>query len=450
MIDGVTDDVVGGYRLVRVLGEGSRAVVWLGHPTASTGRSTPVAVKIYGPHVDFASMEREIAALSEVAGPHIVGVRDLAVGHDGRPVLVLERLAGHTLAGLLAERAHLAIGEAITILVPIAEVVARLSVAGVSHGHIVASSVFFSAEGAPVLACFGAAVTTGASSIAQREDEAALAEDLRALRDLATVVLGSVPVSPGMATFLAWAEASVLTPDWIEEFRARLFALGPAEPVARASVQASESTELRAAMLPARPRNRPTSVLSPVLEALDRLPPVLARVREWVAPVRARFWVAGAAALALLVASLVLVPHGSSDATPDMPTEVSSPTPAVLESDDDVSDDDPTVALEALLEARAECIRSVSVLCLDDVDQAGSAALTADQQLIRSIQTGSSMPADSSAPLLEGPWEFVIDEQLGGAALVSVSVSVSRPDSTPASILMIRSEAGWRIRDYLE
>jgi len=175
-------------------------------------------------------------------------------------------------------------------------------------------------------------------------------------------------------------------------------------------------------------------------------------LRELVAPVRARFWAIGIGALAALVGALVLVPQGSSDATPDAVASDSPTAPAIAEqipaegAPDEILGDDPAVALAALLESRELCIHSASVLCLDAVDQIGSQALAEDQARIRALHEGADAGGDiPDETVPPQPWEFEIGEQLGGAALVTVSGA----DSEPASILMIRSEAGWRIRDYL-
>ena len=100
-------------------------------------------------------------------------------------------------------------------------------------------------------------------------------------------------------------------------------------------------------------------------------------------------------------------------------------------------------ALIALLDARERCIRDLSVLCLDDVGQIASAALAADQDLVRRLQSGE----ESSLPWVVSRAQLSISERLGDSVLLTVD---DAEDSEPASILMMRSEAGWRIRDYLE
>jgi eukaryotic-like serine/threonine-protein kinase len=84
----------------------------------------------------------------------------------------------------------------------------------------------------------------------------------------------------------------------------------------------------------------------------------------------------------------------------------------------------------------------LSVLCLDDVAQNGSAAMDDDAALIRAIEGGS---ADGSLVGQE-PADASLVERHGDAALVAFTLG---PDDTPASVLLVKGEAGWRIRDYL-
>ena len=100
--------------------------------------------------------------------------------------------------------------------------------------------------------------------------------------------------------------------------------------------------------------------------------------------------------------------------------------------------DDPVAAAVVLFAVRDGCIRDLDVDCLDDVDQAGSAALDADRELVGAIMDGG---AAGPLPSTEGA---SLAQRLGDSALVAL-----RPDSEPASVLLVKGEAGWRIRDYL-
>jgi hypothetical protein len=124
----------------------------------------------------------------------------------------------------------------------------------------------------------------------------------------------------------------------------------------------------------------------------------------------------------------------------DGTTEPGTPQPGTTL--DPAASDDPLVAVTALLERRDQCIRDQSVLCLDGVAQPGSAALASDVALVRSIQAGGELPED--AAIAVGQPRLV--ERLGDSAIVDLGAG---RDSITASTLVMRGEAGWRIRDYL-
>ncbi len=93
-----------------------------------------------------------------------------------------------------------------------------------------------------------------------------------------------------------------------------------------------------------------------------------------------------------------------------------------------------------LLVAREQCIRDLDDACFDDIDQAGSAAREDDRALIDEILAGEGAGV---VPELD-PKAVVLEQRLGDSALVSLG-----PDSEPASVLLVKGEAGWRIRDYV-
>ena len=84
----------------------------------------------------------------------------------------------------------------------------------------------------------------------------------------------------------------------------------------------------------------------------------------------------------------------------------------------------------------------MSVLCLDAVVQPDSAAAAADRALIRDIQTGKELPTSWG---VESD-EVILEERLGDSAIVSLGDTA---DDQPTSLLLMKVEAGWRIRDYL-
>ena len=103
-----------------------------------------------------------------------------------------------------------------------------------------------------------------------------------------------------------------------------------------------------------------------------------------------------------------------------------------------VTGDDPLAALDALLNRRLDCFRDLSLLCLDDVDEQGSAALDADRATLDALVDDGAQPSEVDAHAA------TVVERLGDSVLIGLA-----PDSEPASILLLKGEAGWRIRDYL-
>ena len=86
-------------------------------------------------------------------------------------------------------------------------------------------------------------------------------------------------------------------------------------------------------------------------------------------------------------------------------------------------------------------MRELSVLCLDGVAQEGSAAHASDAAVIRALQAGGELTPQ--AAIVSG--QLTLVERLGDSALVTLGAPA---DSEPASALVMRGEAGWRIRSY--
>lgn len=430
----MTLEELGGYRIVRKLGEGARCDVHLAHDDRPD--SPAVAIKAYREGVPDTVPLAEAEALHRAAGPHVVRLIDVAPDAAGVPMLVLERLRTGGLARVLRDRASLSTGEAITILAPIAFALARVHDAGVLHGGLGADPVLFDSSGAPVLAGFGRARLVGAGlSAAARDAEPGFAADLEAFGSVAAEVL--------MRVRDARASALLERPGSLRDFGEALFDLGEAEPVRfEAEPAAVPARVVRGEPVPVEPeghqrglpdwieRMLPAGVADGVRDAVTRLRAALSAVRRPV-------WIAAAAVATALLAAIVLVPSGTDAQPRPTPEATHPPTPTPAGP---VAGDDPVAAAMALLDERERCIRDLSVLCLDGVAQAGSSALLADQALVRELQQGAESPA-----------EVVVDrdavalvERLGDSAIVSLGAN-----SEPASLLLMQGEAGWRIREYL-
>jgi hypothetical protein len=152
---------VPGYRLETLLGRGGSGEVWRAVPRRG---GNPVAVKVLVAG-DPERQAREAALLGELDHPHLV--RLLEVVHQPcrggvpRVALVLELLAGGSLAALLARRGRLRPGEVVTAIAPVAAALAHAHGNGVVHGDLSPGNIVFTAEGRPVLTDLGVARVLG-------------------------------------------------------------------------------------------------------------------------------------------------------------------------------------------------------------------------------------------------------------------------------------------------
>jgi hypothetical protein len=482
--------MMGGYRVVRRLGAGERAEVFLGHPVSDAASAAGAAtIKVYRSGVAPSSLDDEIAVLATTRSPHLLHLIDVATAPDGRPCLILPRLSGGSLARLLADRGVLGVGEAVTILAPLCDAVGELHAARCWHGAIRPGAVLFDDRGAPVLACFGSASRfVEATAVTHHERatpaelaaEPGVAADLQRLGALAGVVL-SRAVAEGQSArhgeLLAWlreVEPALEPHGFAAELRDRLFALAPAAPVdfagagllaphaidTRPRTPRAGGTPVEASPLPATDavgtipgRLRPKGAVAIARARFSALAPrsvaVFHRARTALAATRRSFRILAAAALLAVVLAMILVPttaRSDPAARHDPRTTASASTrpvaaePSVAPRPAAGVTDDPLEALDQLLRVRDRCIARLSVACLEAVDQPDSSALDDDSYLIRSLQQGAVTA--NSQPLAGG--EATLAQRLGDSALLTLQTT-----KAGLSILLVKQQSGWRIRDFL-
>ena len=189
--------VLGRYRLVRELGRGGMALVWLAQDTELR---RPVALKILRPglalesaHVD--RFRREALAIAKLAHPNIVQIHD--VGADkGFHYLAMEYVEGPSLARVLealgpdgrgrrwsAEELARAAGipalagrgrtleQAIAaLLVPAAQALQAAHERGIVHRDVKPSNILLRKDGTPVVADFGLAKSDGDPALSMTGD----------------------------------------------------------------------------------------------------------------------------------------------------------------------------------------------------------------------------------------------------------------------------------------
>ncbi|MDQ1582419.1 MAG: hypothetical protein QOF36_473, partial [Microbacteriaceae bacterium] len=154
-----------GFRVVRKLGAGERAVVFLGRSLGDDDAERSAALKVFGVDVDDESIAAEAAALSAAKSAHVVRLVDVAAGTGEPRCLVLERLTGGSLAALLRDRTTMRAGEAVTILASVARGLEDLHRAGFAHGRVNLATVMFAETGRPVLIGLGHTIEAGETSV---------------------------------------------------------------------------------------------------------------------------------------------------------------------------------------------------------------------------------------------------------------------------------------------
>jgi serine/threonine protein kinase len=363
---------------------------------------------------------------------------------------VLPRLPRGSLAQLLERRAGLDAGEAVTVLAPVAACLARLHAAGVAHRAVGADHLLFREDGAPVLIGFGSACLfpAGLPEVA-RESVDGVADDRRALVALAAIVLRRV-TGHRAAAALDLAER-LANPDAAGVdalLSTELFELAAARPIRFDADDTGATGSTRVIGLASAPA-ADTGARGLLAQVLESGPARLVRTnverrwRSWSAR-RRRTTLAVASAAMVLAIALVAVPAPAPSAGPvangtaDPAPVPQSSQPPHLDGADGVSGDDPLGALSALLARRSDCFRDLSEVCLSDVDERGSSAWAEDRAALDALLSQAEQPV-----LLDAAGATLV-QRMGDSALILLA-----PGTEPASLLLLKGEAGWRIRDYL-
>lgn len=458
--------------------------MFLGHAGLLPGGEPQVAaIKLFHPHVSESSIAAEISALSVLRHAHILRLLDLATGPRNAPCLILQRLEPGGLPRLVAERQELEPGEAVTILAPLVDAVAAMHRAGVFHGRLGAQAVLFDSSGAPVLGGFGVAgsIASGDRPVtpALRDADTRMAGDRDALVALVGSVLGRVRGASALADdFVRWLGEKPCGDHDLVDLELRLFELAPPVPV-------RFDTDARLPAVPHRldgaphgtaPEVRTRPAGPPLFDGgLDRdgwrgvaaLPPEIvgrlaslrtqayanapdwllsawAALRAFAGPVRRRVWIVGGIGFVAIASALVVAqlptPGEASGAAPSAgePTLAPPAPPAA------VGPRDPIMAARQLIELRAKCLNDRSISCLDAVHAPASPAWQADAARIHGVQSGAELMPDSFGPTSS----FILIDRMGDTVLLGLAPLP--PETATASVLMIKTEAGWRFRSLLD
>ncbi|MDQ1564458.1 MAG: eukaryotic-like serine/threonine-protein kinase, partial [Actinomycetota bacterium] len=234
---------LGGYRLVRKLGAGSRADVYLG-----IGSGETAALKIYRPSTARADIGRELDALGRISAAvadageatgtaHCVRLVDVATAASGLPAAILARVVRGSAAQLLRERQSIELGEAVTLIAPVVAAMSAMHSVGVAHTRIGAASVHLGAAGEPVLLGFGHVHLFGdRPTVAVLDTDEAPERDRNALAAFVAFVLSHARGADREARvgqLTAWLDASAgrRRVEFAAELESLLFELAEPAPI---------------------------------------------------------------------------------------------------------------------------------------------------------------------------------------------------------------------------
>ena len=450
-----------------------------------------VVLRVYEAGASDDVIASEIEAMSADATGTLPSLIDVANLEDGRCCLVVERLGGRPLSRLLAER-RLSPGEAVTILAPLVVAVGELARIGFVHDRLSTADVVLDDDGRPRLLGLGALRRLPppgeARSALQRAGHEALAD----LLDEVGSAVAPAGALEGVTRHLRGRLAVRPFEPCDEEVERRLFAAATPEAVRGFAPRGAPRVAPTRVIPPvpadadptpsADPREAssrfgsglrrvlallhgPDDLVEQIAEAaeLERPSRLRGRVREALGRRRGVLVVGGLVCGGALVLLLTMVPPTPPDAHGDEASAAESASGVgvaateaglgeslapvdvkdAVEADTGVAADaDPVEAAGWLLERRATCFETLDLGCLDAVDQPGSAIETADRDAIALARVGSALPAPRFDPV-----SIAIAGDMGGAVLVRALTVAERE---PASLLMVRGEAGWRLRDVFD
>jgi HD-like signal output (HDOD) protein len=199
--------VLARYTLVREIGRGRQAQVWLAHDPRL---DRPVAIKLLQLAGDPQTLAAGLAgarAASRLAHPNIVPIFE-ADRHQGQSYLVFEYVEGPTLAQALRLQPLRPAAEAVALMLGVLDALQAAHQQGLVHGALRPSNVLLGRDGRPRLMDFGSAAPSLPSPSPAQDVHAAgaMLGELLCGRPL-------LPVPDGAATPLQDLAADALLPD---------------------------------------------------------------------------------------------------------------------------------------------------------------------------------------------------------------------------------------------
>jgi len=162
--------LAGRYRLEEVIGRGGMSTVYR---ATDAVLERDVAVKVLLPVLAeqdptyAARFEREARAAAALASSAVVTVFDTGIDEDGSQFIVMEYVAGHSLAQLLADEQPLEIAEATRVAGRVADALRAAHGAGILHRDIKPANVMVADDGTVKLLDFGIARRLDGTTLTQ-------------------------------------------------------------------------------------------------------------------------------------------------------------------------------------------------------------------------------------------------------------------------------------------
>lgn len=161
--------LTGRYAQRRLLGHGAMGDVWLADDQLL---DRPVAIKQLrsaGDTQDRTNLDRivrEARLAARLSHPNAVGVFDLVI-ENGMPYVVMEYVAGQTLADHIRDQGALGVAAASSIIGQVAAALAAAHGVGIVHRDVKPSNILITDRGLAKLADFGVARQTGDAALTQ-------------------------------------------------------------------------------------------------------------------------------------------------------------------------------------------------------------------------------------------------------------------------------------------
>ncbi|MDO5753994.1 serine/threonine-protein kinase [Arthrobacter sp.] len=170
--------LVAGYGAVRCLGKGANGSVWLLAPDdggaclaakiLTVGGGVRADTNEVSPRHNDSQITHEWRVLAQFRHDHLIPVHGVVRDSLGSQVLLMDHAGGGSLEQVVRARGTLEVGEAVTVLTPMGQVLAFLHARGAVHGDVSPGNVLLSSAGKPLLSDFGfgRVLGQGAESVA--------------------------------------------------------------------------------------------------------------------------------------------------------------------------------------------------------------------------------------------------------------------------------------------